>query len=120
MSMTNSLAASILTAYYVTPVIYLGLHSADPTTSGNGATEIAGGSYTRQRIIFGAPSNRAVANDNQIIFLNLPATTVTWFGIWSASTGGTCRHTIQAGAGLTFSSGGTLVIPVSDIAITLA
>lgn len=120
MSMTNSLATTILNTYYVTPAVYISLHTADPTVTGNTATELAGGSYIRQRIFFGAPSSRSIANNAQVIWTNLPSATVTHFGILTAVTGGTFLHTIQAGAGIAIGTGGTLVVPVSDIAITLS
>ena len=117
--MTNTLAANVLTTFYVNPVLYLGLHSSDPTQIGNAGTEIAGASYARQRITFGAPSNRAVTNNIQIIYQNLPASTVLFLAIWNALTGGIIQHSLGI-TSIAVNAGGTIVVPVSDVAITLA
>lgn len=117
--MSNALASSILTTNYTNKTLYLGLHTADPTVTGNSATELAGGGYVRLSIVFGAPSNRSVVNNASITFTNLPATTITHFAIWSAQSGGAIQHTIAAGSGIVVSAGGTVLVPVGDIAVTL-
>ena len=66
---------------------YVSLHSADPGTTG--ASEISGGSYARVAVTWGSASGGSVANSNALS-INIPAsTTVSYFGIWSASSAGT-------------------------------
>lgn len=118
--MTNSLAAAVLTTFFENGVHYLGLHSTDPTAAGLAGGEISGGSYQRQLVNWTAPNNRAVLNNNTIIFDNLPAATVQYFVFWTAQVGGSVDYVLDLGASpQTFNSGGRLVIPVQDISITL-
>lgn len=85
---------------------YLSLHTADPGLTG--ANELSGGSYARQAIIFAAASGGAKASTDAQSFTGLSGPpTVTFFGIWSASTSGT------------FECGGTCA-PVTAAAITAA
>lgn len=70
---------------------YLSLHSADPGETG--AAEIAGGSYARQAVSFGAAAAGEVANDATVDFTGMPATTVLGFGLWDAAANGNCLWT---------------------------
>jgi hypothetical protein len=66
---------------------YVSLHTADPGTTG--ASEVTGGTYARVAATWNTPSSGSVTN-NAALSINLPAsTTVTYFGVWSASTSGT-------------------------------
>jgi hypothetical protein len=68
---------------------YLSLHSADPGQTG--ASELTGGSYARQAISFSAASGGQQASSNSQTFTSLPAASggIPYFGLWSASSGGT-------------------------------
>ncbi len=76
-------AASDETARY----LYVSLHTADPGTTG--ASEASGGSpaYARQAAVWAAPAG-GVASAGQVTF-NVPAGSYSYFGLWSALTGGT-------------------------------
>ena len=66
---------------------YVSLHTGDPSTTG--ANEVTGGTYARVAATWNTPSSGSVTN-NAALSINLPAsTTVTYFGVWSASTSGT-------------------------------
>lgn len=118
--MTNSLAASVLTTFFANTPTWLGLHSTDPTAAGLAGGEISGGSYQRQQLTWTTPSNRTVSNTNTLTFLNLPAAPVHFFALWTQQTGGAINYVIPlAPTTLTFSSGGTLVIPLNDIVVQL-
>lgn len=117
MGMTNAFANAALTS--LTGNQWLALHNSDPGVTGLPNTESSGGGYARQSITYTAPSNRTTANSNTITFSNLDAQTVTHFAIWSTSVGGTAQFTIALASPITVSSGGTIVIPVNDITITL-
>jgi hypothetical protein len=65
---------------------WISLHSASPGTTG--ANEISGGAYARQQTTWGAPGGGSMAGSQ--VTMPVPAsTTITHFGIWSASSGGT-------------------------------
>jgi len=68
---------------------YLSLHSGDPAQ--NGASEISGGSYARQAIVFTSASAGSESNTASITFTSLPAESggIGYFGVWTASTSGT-------------------------------
>jgi hypothetical protein len=117
--MTNVLANSVLSAYFTGAAHWLGLHTTDPTAAGLAGGEIAGGSYVRQQINWTAPSARTVANNNTLTFLNLPAATVNYLAIWTAQSGGSIYYVVPVVPGLTFVSGGTFVLPLSDLTLTL-
>jgi|ERR1035437_2293252 hypothetical protein len=80
---------AIAAAIVPTTTYYLSLHNGDTSTTG--ANEISGGSYARQAIIFGAASGGVVTSTDAQDFTVMPVETggCPYFGIWSASSGGT-------------------------------
>jgi hypothetical protein len=104
---------AIVAAIVPTTTYYLSLHSADPGTTG--ATEVSGGSYARQSIVFGSATAGVVTSTTAQNFTAMPAESggVPFFGIWSASSGGTYEGggtttglstSIPAGASINFAS----------------
>lgn len=75
------------TALTAPATIYLALFTADPGEAGS-AGEVTGGSYARQTITFGAPTNGAFSNDASVTFSDMPAATVTHWAIYDAVTAG--------------------------------
>lgn len=67
---------------------YISIHTADPGTTGT--SEATGGSpaYARQQTTWTAGTADGVVAGSQVTF-NLAAGTYTYFGIWTAATGGT-------------------------------
>jgi hypothetical protein len=66
---------------------YVSLHTADPGTTG--ASEVTGGTYARVAVSWNAASSGSVTQSTALS-INLPAsTTVSYFGVWSASSAGT-------------------------------
>ena len=64
---------------------YISLHYASPSTTG--ANEISGGSYARVATTWGSSSGGS--NTGSQVTINVPAsTTIEYFGIWSAPSGG--------------------------------
>ena len=78
--MSNYLEAALInvtlrnTAYTTPTTVYLALYTSDPTDADTG-TEVSGGSYARQAITMGAPSNGVSTNSAAIEF---PQCTVAW------------------------------------------
>lgn len=62
----------------------LALFTSDPTPDDIG-DEVAGGSYARQSITWDTPTDNSIANSNTITFSNLPACTVTHWGVYDGS-----------------------------------
>src|SRR5437870_8328943 len=68
---------------------YVSLHTASPGTTGT--NEVTGGSpaYARKAVTWNAASGADLDNNANPVF-DVPAgTTITHYGLWSASTGGT-------------------------------
>ena len=68
------------------PVLYLSLHSGDPSDVGRG--ELRGNEYMRQREQLVRTATGVAANQQQVEIDGLPAATITHFGIWDAQMGG--------------------------------
>jgi hypothetical protein len=62
------------TSYTSPTTVYLALYTTDPTDADTG-TEVSGGSYARQAITMGAPSNGVSVSSADISF---PQCTVSW------------------------------------------
>jgi len=68
---------------------YVSLHSADPGLTG--ASEISGGTpaYARKSLTW-ASAAAGSSGTSGVVLLDVPgATSVSYFGLWSAATGGT-------------------------------
>jgi hypothetical protein len=109
------------TSYTSPSVVYLGLYTSDPTDADTG-TEVSGGSYARQAITFGAPSNGVTTNTAAIEFPQATATwgTVGWIGIEDALTGGNLLYHSPLDASKTIQSGDIFKIAIGSLSVTLA
>lgn len=86
---------------------WISLHTASPGTTG--VNEVAGGSYARVATAWSAASGSSRAGS--AVTLNVPAsTTITHFGIWSASSGGTYKRGGPLSAQETFTAAGTYTL----------
>lgn len=94
-AMSNYLENALFNAVYRSisyvspPAVYVALHTANPDEDASGL-EVSGGSYARQGIVFGAPTNGEGSNTSLITF---PEATAVWgqithFSLWDALTGG--------------------------------
>ena len=89
---------------------WISLHTASPGTSG--ANEVAGGSYARAATTWGAASGSSRAGSQ--VTINVPAgTTITHFGIWSASSGGVYKRGGPLSSQETYGGAGTYVLTPS-------
>lgn len=64
---------------------WISLHTADPGTTG--ASEASGGTYARVQTTW-SPASGGSKPGSQVT-INVPAGTYTYFGVWSAASGGT-------------------------------
>ena len=95
------------TSYTSPTTTYLALYTSDPTDADTG-TEITGGSYVRQAITFGAPSNGVSTNSANVEFPVCTSSwgTITHIGIMDALTAGNLLyHTALATSKVFFVTG---------------
>jgi hypothetical protein len=109
------------TSYTSPSVVYIGLYTSDPTDADTG-TEVSGGSYARQAVTFGAPSNGVSTNTAAIEFPQATGTwgTVGWIGIEDASTGGNLLYHTALDASKTIATGDIFKIAIGSLSVTLA
>lgn len=109
------------TTYTAPTTTYLALYTADPTDADTG-TECSGGSYARQAITFGAPSNGASTNSAAIEFPQATADwgTVTHVGIRDALTSGNLLYHTALDASKIINSGDIFKITAGNLSVTLA
>ncbi len=74
--------------------IYVGLFTTNPSGPGDAGIEVSGGSYARQAVTFGVPTNGVSSNSGAVAF---PTATASWgtvngVGLFSADTGGTLLY----------------------------
>jgi hypothetical protein len=93
----------------LTTSAYVSLHTADPGPTGISG-EVVGGAYTRQGPVAfaNAGNNPTVAGNSAII--TFPTATAAWgtisyFGIWTAASGGTFQGSGQLTASKAINSG---------------
>jgi hypothetical protein len=100
---------------------YVGLFTAAPG-EGGGGTEVSGGSYARQALTAAAAASGAADNSAEISFPAASADwgTVTYVGIFSASTAGTRIAYAPLASSKTVVSGNTLKFAVSALDFTAA
>jgi hypothetical protein len=109
------------TTYTAPTTTYLALYTSDPTDADTG-TEVTGGSYARQAITFGAPSNGASTNSAAIEF---PQATADWgiiayVGIRDALTSGNLLYHTPLDTSKTISNGDIFKITSGNLSVTLA
>jgi hypothetical protein len=109
------------TAYTTPTTVYVGLYTTDPTDANTG-TEVSGGSYARQSVTFGAPSDGVSTNSAAVEF---PVATGSWgtithMGILDALTAGNLLYHTPLTTSKTVASGDTIKFAVAGISVTLA
>jgi hypothetical protein len=109
------------TSYTSPTTVYIGLYTSDPTDADTG-TEVSGGSYARQSVTFGAPSNGVSTNSAAIEFPQATGTwgAVGWIGIEDALTGGNLLYHTALDASKTIESGDIFKIAIGSLSVTLA
>lgn len=101
---------------YTNRTLWLALHIAEPTRLADPATEVLGGGYERQLIIFGAPSSGNVANTNGLIFAGMPGCIVTWVSVWTGQFGGQMVHASEQTSPQTVAAGSQYLAAPNDVA----
>lgn len=109
------------TSYTSPTTTYLALYTSDPTDADTG-TEVSGGSYTRQAITMGAPSNGVSTNSAAIEY---PQCTADWgivayVGIRDALTSGNLLYHTALDTSKTIANGDIFKITAGNLSVTLA
>ena len=115
-----SSAGEALVLTPLTGTCFVSLHTADPGDSGS--SEVSGSAYARQSATFtNSGANPTVAANNAIV--TYPAATGAWgtithFGTWSASSGGTFRGSGALTTSKVVGSGDTARFATGALTIT--
>ena len=105
-------------ASYAMPAnLYLALYTSDPTVADTG-TEVAGGSYARQLLSFAAESGGSASSNTSESFTNMPAATVTHWGLRDAATAGNLMYFGNFDIPQIITGGQTFTINSGNIVIT--
>lgn len=97
-------------------ITHISLHTADPGASGT--SEVAGGTYARQAATWGAASGGTGGITNDPEFGIPAATTITHYGLWSASSGGTFYGGDPLSASETYGAAGTYTLTANTVTFT--
>lgn len=114
--------ATVRATSYTSPsAVYAALFTSDPTDA-NVGTEVSGGSYARQSITFGSPSNGVSSNTADLTFPTCTLTwgTITYFGIYDALTSGNLLYHAPLTTSKTISTGDNFKIATGNLTLTLA
>lgn len=109
------------TTYTAPTTVYIGLYTSDPTDADTG-TEVTGGSYARQSVTFGAPSNGVSTNSAAIEFPQATGSwgTVGWIGIEDALSGGNLLYHTPLDASKVIATGDIFRIAIGSLSVTLS
>jgi hypothetical protein len=114
--------ATLRNTTYTSPsTVYVGLFTSDPTDAGSG-NEVSGGSYAREAMTFGAPSNGASVNSAAVEFDQATGNwgTITHFAIFDALTTGNMLYHGALTASKTIETGDVFKFATSSVSVTLA
>jgi hypothetical protein len=109
------------TTYTAPTTTFLALYTSDPTDADTG-TEVSGGSYARQSITMGAPSNGASTNSAAIEYPQCTADwgTVAFVGIRDAVTGGNLLYHTALDTSKVIANGDIFKITAGNLSVTLS
>lgn len=96
--------------------VYLALYTNNPTIADTG-TEVTGGSYARQQLSFATAVDGAKTSNTSETIANMPATTVTHWGIRDASSGGNLLYFGAFDLPIQLNAGNSFPIASGDIVI---
>lgn len=98
---------------------WLALHYDNPVISGAYASEIFGGSYSRQLINFAAPDNRAIFSINDVLFPGLPAVKITHICGWDVEFNGNCLFYEALDNPINMTLGKSFSVPAGTLALSM-
>lgn len=106
------------TTYTANAAFYVKLHIGDPGAAG---TSNAAAETTRQAVTFGsAAASGTISNTVAVQWTGLAASeTISHVSFWTASTSGTFLGSDDLASSQAVNSGGSFVIPVGDLDLTI-
>ena len=109
------------TTYTAPSTVYLALYTTDPTDADTG-TEVSGGSYARQSITMGAPSNGVSTNSAAIEYPQATASwgTVAYVGIRDDVTGGNLLYHSPLDVSKAIDTGDIFKIAIGSLSVQLS
>jgi hypothetical protein len=109
------------TTFTAPTTIYVALYTSDPTDANTG-TQVSGGSYARQVVTFGAPSNGVSLSNADVTFPQATANwgTVGWIGLMDSLTTGNLLYHTALDASKTIETGDIFKISSGSLSVTLA
>lgn len=133
MSASNYAENNILNYFFTTNALtstnarptawYVSLHTADPGETGStGEVSTSSTGYARATVAFGSPSSGTISNSGTVTFATSTASwgTITYVGIWDASSGGNCLWSGPHNpASQSIPSGSTYTIASGQLTISL-
>lgn len=119
---TNTAANADLDTKYGAGTWYVAALTAITSGAAGTVTEVAGGTYARQAITFGAAAGRQKANSAQI---TLPQATIdhgniVGWGIYNVLAAGSPAHVIPLATPIVYNTGYQPVINVGDLVVSEA
>lgn len=124
MSISNYLEEKILNKIcrnvdFTVTTVYIALSTADPGETGD--SEVTGGSYARKSITFNAAANPGgtISNSADILFVGMPAVTVTHVCLWDALTSGNPLWSGALTASKTLNEGDSFQLIAGSVTATL-
>lgn len=102
---------------YTPPATVYGALYTTATTDAGGGTEVTGGSYARQPVSLGAAVAGIATNSASVNFSNMPAVTVTHFGLRDALTAGNLLMHNALTAPVTLTAGQTFTFQVGELQV---
>ncbi len=108
------------TSYTSPTTVYVALYTTDPTDADTG-TECSGGSYARQAVTFGSPSNGVSTNSASVTFPTASGNwgTITHIGIRDASTAGNLLYHTPLDTSKTVNTSDVFTISSGNLSVTL-
>jgi len=70
---------------------WVSLHYDSPALAGEDRAELAGGGYTRAKMVWKQPNNRSIWSQTDARFTGLMQTKITYFGVWDFQVKGMLR-----------------------------
>ncbi len=108
------------TSYTSPTTTFVALYTTDPTDADTG-TECSGGSYARQAVTFGAPSNGVTTNSASVTFPTASGNwgTITHIGIRDAVTSGNLLYHTPLDTAKTVNTSDVFTISSGNLSVTL-
>lgn len=108
---------AIDTIFVPTTTYYGSLHTATPGTTG--ASEVTGGTYGRQAVIYGAASSGVEVTTDAQNWTLMPSCTVTYFAHWTTVTSGTYLGGGLLTSSLTVPAGATVAAAIGALSVSV-